>query len=111
MCVSEEDKQIAGMFHVYNRVRDMLTVQLQQSTTCTCCAAELKLAGGKKTSWDARPRELGLRESTRTVCQSNPCLLRSWKKQKTTKNTLQWLIALSLNVKIDLPRETSLVKN
>lgn len=76
-CLLEEDQEITARFKVCNIVRDMLTVQLQQNTACTCCAAELRLAGGKQTSWGARLQDFGPTRSTRTACQSTPCLLRS----------------------------------
>lgn len=61
-------------------VREILTVRSRQNTAYTCCAAELRLAAGKQTSWDARLQDLGSTRSTRTACQSIPCLLHSWKE-------------------------------
>ena len=88
--------------------RDMLTVQLRQNTAYTCCAAELRLAGGKRTPWGARPQDLGSTGSIRTACQSNPCLLHSWKKHtKRKEHDLVNTVFPKCLKKLDFPYKSS----
>lgn len=86
---------------VWEIVGSVLTVQLRWNTVCTCCAAGLRLAGGKRTSWGGRPQGLGPTGSTRTVCRSDPCSRHSWKEQRGGKT--KHLMVFSLSVFL-LPR-------
>lgn len=109
MCVgfSEGDQEITVMFKVCNRVRGILTVQLRHNTACTCCVAELRLAGGKRTSWGARLQDLGSTRNTRTVCRSTPCLPRSWKNTQEEEKNMPWLLANTFTLRDFLCKSSS----